>query len=273
MGHEERVPLQVKDKRDPRAGQGEEQLRAHGSCATPENLFPPPRVVSEYPPEGPHTSSLPQSQGVENRERDAAPRSSSRHVKVESGGGHRGSASSGGGAQPLAPVNPNCSNENNIDITGGESGGQVGGAKGNGGGANRGQASQMRNQGASAGESPHQKSPPQGHMSSFCCKPNTATGAGRRLFFLRSQDSGPLPESASPRRRSTPQPLEFTLGVSLVIVVSTTRDEEPPRAAAAASCASSSGLTLHQEEQPSPAPGVPAAAGERTMCRCQKNSR
>jgi len=158
MGHEERLPLQSKEKRDVRAGQGE------------ENVFPPPRVVSEFPQEGPHTSSLPQSHGVENRERDAAPRSSSRHVKVESGGGHRGSASSSGGAQPLAPVNPNCSNENNIDITGAESGGQMGGAKGNGGGANRGQASQMRNQGASAGESPHPKSPQQGHMSSFCCK-------------------------------------------------------------------------------------------------------
>uniref|UniRef100_I3KT96 C2H2-type domain-containing protein n=1 Tax=Oreochromis niloticus TaxID=8128 RepID=I3KT96_ORENI len=82
----------------------------------------------------------------------------------------QGSTSSNNGAQPLAPVNPNCSNENNIDIIGVENGGQMVGAKGAGNGANRGQASHMRNQGANAVDCPHQKSPLQGHMSSFCCK-------------------------------------------------------------------------------------------------------
>ncbi|XP_010766628.1 zinc finger and SCAN domain-containing protein 22-like isoform X1 [Notothenia coriiceps] len=170
MGHEERIPIQIKDKRDLRPVQGDDQLRGHGSCTTPENMFTPPRVVNEYPQEGPHTSNLPQSQGVENRERDPASRGSSRHVKVESGGAHRGSTSSNSGAQPLAPVNPNCSNENNIDIIGVENGGQMIGAKGNGAGANRGQASQMRNQGANAVDCPHQKSPLQGQISSFSCK-------------------------------------------------------------------------------------------------------
>ncbi|XP_042262143.1 zinc finger protein 497-like isoform X1 [Thunnus albacares] len=170
MGHEERIPIQIKDKRDLRPNQGDDQLRGHGSCSTPENMFTPPRVGNQYPQDGPHTSNLPQSQGVENRERDPGSRGSSRHVKAESGGSHRGSTSSNSGAQPLAPVNPNCSNENNIDIIGVENGGQMVGAKGNGNGANRGQASHMRNQGANAVDCPHQKSPLQGHMSSFCCK-------------------------------------------------------------------------------------------------------
>uniref|UniRef100_A0A3Q3VR75 C2H2-type domain-containing protein n=1 Tax=Mola mola TaxID=94237 RepID=A0A3Q3VR75_MOLML len=154
MGHEERIPVQIKDKRDLRANQVDDQLRSHGPCGTPENMFTPPRVGNEYPQEGPHSSNLPQSQGVENRERDP---------------GSRGSTSSNSGAQPLAPVNPNCSNENNIDIIGVENGQMVGG-KGTGGGANRGQNSHMRNQGANTVECPHQKSPLQGHMSSFCCK-------------------------------------------------------------------------------------------------------
>uniref|UniRef100_A0A672ICK7 C2H2-type domain-containing protein n=1 Tax=Salarias fasciatus TaxID=181472 RepID=A0A672ICK7_SALFA len=109
-------------------------------------------------------------QGVENRDRDPGTRVPSRHVKAESGGGHRGSTPSNSGAQPLAPVNPNCSNENNIDIIGVENGGQMVGAKGAGTGANRVQGSHMRNQGANAVDCPHQKSPLQGHMSSFCCK-------------------------------------------------------------------------------------------------------
>uniref|UniRef100_A0A671W0L6 C2H2-type domain-containing protein n=1 Tax=Sparus aurata TaxID=8175 RepID=A0A671W0L6_SPAAU len=116
MGHEERIPIQIKDKRDLQANQGDDQLRGHGSCSTPENMFTPPRVGNEYPQEAPHTSNLPQSQGVENRERDPGSRGPSRHVKVES------------------------------------------------------QASHMRNQGANAVDCPHQKSPLQGHMSSFCCK-------------------------------------------------------------------------------------------------------
>ena len=145
MGHEERIPIQIKDKRDLRANPGEEQLRGHGSCSTPENMFTPPRVGNEYPQEAPHTSNLPQSQGVENRERDPGSRGPSRHVKAESGGGHRGSTSSNSGAQPLAPVNPNCSNENNIDIIGVDNGGQMVGAKGAGTGASRAQASHMRN--------------------------------------------------------------------------------------------------------------------------------
>ncbi|XP_028262976.1 zinc finger and SCAN domain-containing protein 22-like isoform X1 [Parambassis ranga] len=170
MGHEERIPIQIKDKRDLRANPGDDQLRAHGSCSTPENMFTPPRVGNEYPQDSAHTSSLPQSQGVENRERDPGSRGSSRHVKAESAGGHRGSTSSNTGAQPLAPVNPNCSNENNIDIIGVENGGQMVGAKGPGAGANRGQPSHMRSQGTNAVDCPHQKSPLQGHMSSFCCK-------------------------------------------------------------------------------------------------------
>uniref|UniRef100_A0A8C8DPM5 C2H2-type domain-containing protein n=1 Tax=Oryzias sinensis TaxID=183150 RepID=A0A8C8DPM5_9TELE len=168
MGHEERIPLQIKDKRD--LNQGNDQLRNHGSCSTPDNMFTPARVANDYPREGPHASSLPQNQGVENRERDAGSRGPSRHVKAESGCGHRGSSSSSGGAQPLAPVNPNCSNENNIDIIGVENGGQMVGAKGAVNGANRGQAPLMRSQGANAVDCPHQKSPLQGHMSSFCCK-------------------------------------------------------------------------------------------------------
>ena len=103
MGHEERLPLQIKDKRELRSSQGEEQLRGHGSCSTPESMFTPPRVSNEYPQDPPHTSSLPQSQGVENRERDPGARSS-RHVKAESGGSHRGSSSSNSGPQPLAPL-------------------------------------------------------------------------------------------------------------------------------------------------------------------------
>uniref|UniRef100_A0A8D3E9I5 C2H2-type domain-containing protein n=1 Tax=Scophthalmus maximus TaxID=52904 RepID=A0A8D3E9I5_SCOMX len=134
---------------DVRANQGDEQLPGQGSCSTPENMFTPPRVRNEYPQDAPHTSNLPQSQGVENRERDPGTRGSLRHVKAEGGGGHRGSTSSNSGAQPLAPVNPNCSNENNIDISGAENGGQMA---------------------ASAVDCPHQKSPLQGHMSSFCCK-------------------------------------------------------------------------------------------------------
>ncbi|XP_061543927.1 zinc finger and SCAN domain-containing protein 22-like isoform X1 [Phyllopteryx taeniolatus] len=168
MGHEERIPIQIKDKRDLRANQGE--LQGHGSCSTSENMFSPPRVANEYVQDGPHTSALPQSQGLENRERDAGSRGSSRHVKAESGGGHRGPVSSNNGGQPLAPVNPNCANENNIDIIGVENGGQMVGTKGNGPVVNRGQASHMRNQVANPVEYPHQKSPLQGHMSSFCCK-------------------------------------------------------------------------------------------------------
>ncbi|TNM88465.1 hypothetical protein fugu_004719 [Takifugu bimaculatus] len=167
MGHEERIPIQIKDKRDPRTNQVDDQLRGHGACNTPENMFNPQRVGNDYPQEGPHTSSLSQNQGVENRERDHGSRGPSRHVKVESAGGHRGSTSSNSGSQPLATVNPNCSNENNIDIIGAENG-QMLGAKG--AGANRGQAAHMRNQPANAVDCPHQKSPLQAHMSSFCCK-------------------------------------------------------------------------------------------------------
>ncbi|XP_046881021.1 zinc finger protein 112-like [Hypomesus transpacificus] len=169
MGHEERLPLQIKDKRDHRSSQGEEQLRGHGSCSTPESMFTPPRVSNEYPQDPPHTSSLPQSQGVENRERDPGARTS-RHVKAESGGSHRGSSSSNSGPQPLAPVNPNCSNENNIDIIGVENGGQLVGSKGGAGGSRGGQGSHMRNQGGNPAVDCHQKSPLQIHVSAFCCK-------------------------------------------------------------------------------------------------------
>ncbi|GLD64972.1 zinc finger protein 285-like protein, partial [Lates japonicus] len=51
MGHEERIPIQIKDKRDLRPNQGDDQLRGHGSCSTPENMFTPPRVGNEYPQE------------------------------------------------------------------------------------------------------------------------------------------------------------------------------------------------------------------------------
>uniref|UniRef100_A0A8C5I4W7 Zinc finger and SCAN domain-containing protein 22-like n=1 Tax=Gouania willdenowi TaxID=441366 RepID=A0A8C5I4W7_GOUWI len=44
------------------------------------------------------------------------------------------------------------------------------GPKGPGTGLNRGQGSHMRNQGTNAVECPHQKSPLQAHMSTFCCK-------------------------------------------------------------------------------------------------------
>uniref|UniRef100_A0A3B5JUJ6 C2H2-type domain-containing protein n=1 Tax=Takifugu rubripes TaxID=31033 RepID=A0A3B5JUJ6_TAKRU len=115
MGHEERIPIQIKDKRDPRTNQVDDQLRGHGACNTPENMFNPQRVGNDYPQEGPHTSSLSQNQGVENRERDHGSRGPSRHVKVES-------------------------------------------------------AAHMRNQPANAVDCPHQKSPLQAHMSSFCCK-------------------------------------------------------------------------------------------------------
>ncbi|XP_068171525.1 zinc finger and SCAN domain-containing protein 22-like isoform X2 [Antennarius striatus] len=168
MGHEERIPIQIKDKRDLRGNQGDDQLRGHCSCNAPDNMFTSPRVANEYPQEGPHASNLPQNQGVENRDRDLGSRGPSRNVKVESAAGHRGSTSSNNSAQPLAPVNPNCSNENNIDIIGVENGGQMVGAKGTG--ANRGQPSHMRNQAANAVDCPHQKSPVQGHISSFCCK-------------------------------------------------------------------------------------------------------
>uniref|UniRef100_A0A3P9HLQ1 C2H2-type domain-containing protein n=1 Tax=Oryzias latipes TaxID=8090 RepID=A0A3P9HLQ1_ORYLA len=130
----------IKDKTDLRGNQGNDQLRNHGSCSTPDNMFTPARVTNDYPREGPHASSLPQNQGVENRERDAGSRGPSRHVK------------------------------NNIDIIGVENGGQMVGAKGAVNGANRGQAPLMRSQGANAVDCPHQKSPLQGHMSSFCCK-------------------------------------------------------------------------------------------------------
>ncbi|MEQ2202863.1 hypothetical protein XENOCAPTIV_018455 [Xenoophorus captivus] len=169
MGHQERIPIQIKDKREMRPNQGDDQLRGHGSCSTTENMFTPSRVTNEYPQDGPHTSSLPQNQGVENREVDPASRNPSRHVKGESGGSHRGATSSSGGAQPLAPVNPNCSNENNIDIAV-ENGGQMGGVKGAVTGTNRGQTALMRNQGSNAMDCPHQKSPLQGQMSSFSCK-------------------------------------------------------------------------------------------------------
>ncbi|CAL8255747.1 unnamed protein product [Arctogadus glacialis] len=182
MGHEERLPLQIKEKRDLRSNQGDDQqLRPHGSCSTPESMFTPPRVCNEYPQEAPHTSSIPQSQGVENREREPAPRASSRHVKAEGvagvaggaggGGGHRGATSSSSAPQPLAPVNPNCSNENNIEIQGAENGGQMAGSKGGAGGS-RGQGSHMRNQGGASANADCslQKSPLQGHLSSFSCK-------------------------------------------------------------------------------------------------------
>ncbi|KAM9799501.1 zinc finger protein 37-like [Syngnathus typhle] len=187
MGHEERIPIQLKDKGELRPNQGE--LHAHGSCSTSENMFSPAHVANEYAQDGPHTSaphtsaphtsashtsaphtSAPfQSQGVENRDQDPGSRGSSRHVKAESGGGHRGPVSSNNGGQPLAPVNPNCANENNIDI-GVENGRQMVGAKGNESVANRGPASHTRNQEANAVECPHPKSPLQGHMSSFSCK-------------------------------------------------------------------------------------------------------
>ncbi|XP_057701783.1 putative zinc finger and SCAN domain-containing protein 5D isoform X1 [Corythoichthys intestinalis] len=165
MGHRERIPIQIKDKQNLRVHREE----LHGSCPTSENMFSPPPVANEYAPDGPHASALPSSQGVENREQDPNSRGSSRHVKAESGGGHRGPVSSNNGGQPLAPVN--CANENNVDIIGVENGGQMVGAKGNGPVANQGQASHMRNnQGANVMECPHQKSPMQGHVSSFCCK-------------------------------------------------------------------------------------------------------
>lgn len=179
MGHEERIPIQIKDKRDLRNNQGDDQLRGHGSCSTPENMFTPPRVGNQYPQDGPHTSNLPQSQGVENRERDPGSRGSSRHVKVESGGNHRGSTSSNSGAQPLAPVNPNCSNENNIDIIGVENGGQMVGAKGTGNGANRGQASHMRNQGANSVDCPIRNP-----LYKATCHPSAARFVVKRLVTL-----------------------------------------------------------------------------------------
>uniref|UniRef100_A0A8C5B8V8 C2H2-type domain-containing protein n=1 Tax=Gadus morhua TaxID=8049 RepID=A0A8C5B8V8_GADMO len=113
---------------DLRSNQGDDQqLRPHGSCSTPESMFTPPRVCNEYPQEAPHTSSIPQSQGVENREREPAPRASSRHVK------------------------------NNIEIQGAENGGQMAGSKGGGGASANADCSL-------------QKSPLQGHLSSFSCK-------------------------------------------------------------------------------------------------------
>ncbi|KAG8007524.1 hypothetical protein GBF38_013108 [Nibea albiflora] len=179
MGHEERIPIQIKDKRDLRVNQGDDQLRGHGSCSTPENMFTPPRVGNEYPQEGPHTSNLPQSQGVENRDRDPASRGPSRHVKVESGGGHRGSSSSNSNAQPLAPVNPTAQMRTTLTLSGVENGGQMVGAKGTGTGANRGQASHMRNQGANAVDCPHQNP----HYK-LTCHPSVARFAARRLVIL-----------------------------------------------------------------------------------------
>ncbi|XP_061778637.1 zinc finger protein 45-like isoform X1 [Nerophis ophidion] len=164
MGHEERIPIHIKDKRDLRTNQVDERLRGHGSCSASENMFSPQHVANEYTQDGPHASNHPQSQGAENRGRDPNSRGPARHVKAETGGIHRGPTSSNI-PQPLAPVNPNCSNEN-IDIIGVENGGQMVGAKANGSVVNRGQASHMRNQ----ADCPHQKSPPQDHISSFCCK-------------------------------------------------------------------------------------------------------
>ncbi|XP_064823040.1 zinc finger protein OZF-like [Oncorhynchus masou masou] len=169
MGHEERIPILIKEKRELRYSQGDDQLRGHGSCSTPESMFTPPRVSNEYPQDPPHSSNLPQNPSVENREREPGPRSSSRHVKSE--GSHRGSSSSSSnsGPQPLATVNPNCSNEN-IDIIGVENGGQMSAAKGRAGGS-RGQSSHLGNQGAnSTAAAECGKSPLQVHVSSFCCR-------------------------------------------------------------------------------------------------------
>ncbi|KAL0978816.1 hypothetical protein UPYG_G00176100 [Umbra pygmaea] len=171
MGHEERIPILIKEKRELRSSQGEEQLRGHGSCSTPESMFTPPRVSNEYPQDPAHSSNLPQNPSVENREREPGPRNSSRLVKSE--GSHRGSSSSlsNSGPQPLATVNPNCSNENNIDITGVENGGQMlgSGSKGRASGS-RGQSSHLSNQANNAVTAECGKSPLQVHVSSFCCK-------------------------------------------------------------------------------------------------------
>ncbi|XP_020789484.1 zinc finger protein 227-like [Boleophthalmus pectinirostris] len=158
MGHEERIPIQIKDKRDHRQNQGPDPHphphNQHGSsCSASENLYPPQR--SDYPQEAPHSSNL--QQGVENRERDVPSRNPVRKIEPNSNPN----------PQPLAPVNPNCSNNENIDIIGVDNGGGM--VKGR---ATRGQSSHMSNQAAASNnvECPHQKSPIPGHMSSFCCK-------------------------------------------------------------------------------------------------------
>ncbi|KAM8868500.1 uncharacterized protein ACB058_006138 [Synchiropus picturatus] len=161
MGHEERVPLQIKDKRDP----GGSQIRGH--CSASENMFPPARLANDYTPDVPQTSNLPQNPGVENSERDPGGRGMVRHVKAEAGGVHRNTAAAAAAAanssaQPLAPVNPNCPNENNI--ISGDSGGQMKGTA-----VSRGPAPQMRGQPTNV-DCPHQKSPLQGNMASFSCK-------------------------------------------------------------------------------------------------------
>lgn len=164
MGHEERIPIPIKDKRELRQNPlpappnpGHSQ---HGppSCNASENLYPPQRP--DYPHDGPHTSSL--HQGSENRERDVP----GRNRKIES--------SSNSVPQPLATVNPNCSNNENIDIIGADNGSGI--TKGSA--SSRGQSSHMRNNQAAAAnnnnnannaECAHQKSPG-GHIASFCCK-------------------------------------------------------------------------------------------------------
>lgn len=160
MGHEERIPIPIKDKRDLRQNPVPAPNPSHNQhgppCTASENLYPPPRP--EYSHDGPHTSNL--HQGSENRERDVPTRNPVRKIEP----------SSNSVSQPLAPVNPNCSNTENIDIGVENSGGM---AKGNA--PTRGQATHMRNNQAAAvtastnTECPHQKSPG-GHMSSFCCK-------------------------------------------------------------------------------------------------------
>ncbi|XP_072308862.1 uncharacterized protein [Eucyclogobius newberryi] len=159
MGHEERIPVQIKDKRDHRQNPGPDphphpHNQHSSSCSASENLYPPQRP--EYPQEAPHSSNL--QQGVENRERDVPNRNPVRKIEPNTNPT----------PQPLAPVNPNCSNNENIDIIGVDNGsGMVKGRS-----TTRGQASHMSNQAAASNnvECPHQKSPIQGHMSSFCCK-------------------------------------------------------------------------------------------------------
>uniref|UniRef100_A0AAV2M6G4 C2H2-type domain-containing protein n=1 Tax=Knipowitschia caucasica TaxID=637954 RepID=A0AAV2M6G4_KNICA len=163
MGHEERIPVQIKDKREHRPNTEQPHSHTHNSHnqhsshsshsshtshSSSENLYPSQRA--DYPQEAPHSSSL--QQGVENREHEAPSRNPVRKLEPNTNAA----------PQPLAPVNNNCSNSDNIDIIG-ESVVMKGGA--------RAQSSHMRSTAASTNtDCPHQKSPIQPHMSSFCCK-------------------------------------------------------------------------------------------------------
>eukprot|EP00063_Salmo_salar_P048320 XP_014023155.1 PREDICTED: zinc finger and SCAN domain-containing protein 12-like [Salmo salar] len=109
QGQEDPEPTQIKEEQEEfGTSQEEEQLEGLKSDIK-EFIFTLPCVKSDYDQDPPQPLYLPQTQTMENRERDSLPTKTTEDIKTEPNGEGYSASEPTSESQPLSAVHPDCS--------------------------------------------------------------------------------------------------------------------------------------------------------------------